>query len=239
MSEVRIARFVDMKACESIFSEKSTFVLRSPEHYKRLYETTNGKKGDRDEGCAHKVNGRPAEFTGFVASCWTKLEGTKPTHGEWGIFQGSVVAIVSTPSKVCDFLEKAFEFKDRKMLGSQRFPFLSIKHNEVDYDPLNNNGDHNNIINKVPFVKDKRFVKEEEYRFVLTYAQYPHVIDSYIFCSGIDYMEKCFVNPEISKKENKKEKAELQQIVQRAGSYYGDFYGKKPYQIITNVAILF
>jgi len=70
MSEVKIARFVDIKACKSIFSENSTFVLRSPEHYRRLYEITAGgnTKGDRDEGCANTIDGGTAEFTGFVAS---------------------------------------------------------------------------------------------------------------------------------------------------------------------------
>ena len=68
MSEVKIARFVGIEACKSIFSEKSTFVLRSPEHYRRLYETNEGgtDKGDRAEGCADTIDGGTAEFTGRV-----------------------------------------------------------------------------------------------------------------------------------------------------------------------------
>ena len=48
MSEFKIARFVGIEACRSIFSENSTFVLRSPKHYWRLYETSEGEdtKGD-------------------------------------------------------------------------------------------------------------------------------------------------------------------------------------------------
>ena len=89
MSEGKIARFVGIEACKSIFSERSTFVLRSPEHYRRLYEITAGgnTKGDRDEGCANTIDGGTAEFTGFVASCWTKLKGSEPTTYEWNIFK--------------------------------------------------------------------------------------------------------------------------------------------------------
>jgi hypothetical protein len=119
MTEVKIARFVDIEACKSIFSEKSTFVLRSPEHYRRLYETSNGEKGDKYEGCAHTVDGGTHEFTGFVASCWTKLEETEPTPKEWNIFkenEQNIVAIISTPSKVCEFLDKV----TRNKMGSHK-----------------------------------------------------------------------------------------------------------------------
>ena len=76
MSEVnKIARFVGIEACKSIFSDKSTFVLRSPEHYVRLYETGEGEtgKGDRNEGYAEIVGGGSAGYTSFVFSCWTIL----------------------------------------------------------------------------------------------------------------------------------------------------------------------
>ncbi|MBN1393140.1 MAG: hypothetical protein JW947_10105 [Sedimentisphaerales bacterium] len=239
MSEIKIARFVDIEACKSIFSEKSTFVLRSPEHYRRLYETTDGEKGDRNEGYAHTVDGGTAEFTGFVVSCWTKIKGTEPTTDEWDIFKGNeqnIVAIISTPSKVSEFLDKVLE--TNKEREDRRFPFWPVEHKEVDYDPPNNIN-HTNITDVVPFVKDKKFVNQKEYRFVLKYAQYPCMIDSYIFCGGVDYIEKCFVNPEISREENKKKKDELQQIIQRAGSGYWDFYNKRPNQIIANIDILF
>jgi len=236
MSEVKIARFVDIEACKSIFSEHSTFVLRSPEHYRRSYETTSGEKGDRNEGCAHTVGGGTAEFTGFVVSCWTKLKGTEPTHDEWDIFkknEQNIVAIISTPSKVCEFLNSVLETnKERK---NRRFPFWPVEHKEVDYDPPNN-VDHTNITDVVPFVKDKKFVNQQEYRFILKYAQHPHLIDSYIFCGGIDYMEKCFANPGMTKKEDKER---LQLILMNAMCGYGDFTDKKMGDIIANADILF
>ena len=84
MSEIKIARFVGIEACKSIFSEKSTFVLRSSEHYRRLYETNEGgtDKGDRAEGCADTIDGGTAEFTGWIASCWTILDKDEPTSNE-------------------------------------------------------------------------------------------------------------------------------------------------------------
>jgi len=235
MPEIKIARFVDIRACKSIFSEKSTFVLRSPEHYKRLYETTGGKEGDRNEGCAHIAGGRTPEFTGFVCSCWTMLKGSEPTHDEWNIFkedEWNIVAIVSTPSKVSEFLNKTLETNEE--CGERRFPFEPVEHNEVDYKSPNH-VDHTNIWDIVPFSKGEQFREESEYRFVLKYSEYSHVIDSYIFCGGIDYMEKCFVNPEISKEE--KEKLHLVILIAMCG--YGDFTNKEMSDIIANADILF
>lgn len=234
MSEIKIARFVDIEACKSIFSEHSTFVLRSPEYYRRLYETTNGEKGDRYEGYAHSNDGDTAEFTGFVASCWTKLEGAEPTPKEWSIFEEqkqNIVAVISTPSKVCEFLDKALETKREN--AKRRFPFWPVEHRGVTYGPMNK-VDHTNI-DDVPFVKDKIFINEKEYRFVLNYTQFPCLIDSFIFCSGIDYMEKCLINPGIKKED----KEILQPIIENAMYGYGDFMDKDMAAIIVNMNILF
>lgn len=236
MSEFKIARFVGIKVCKSIFSENSTFVLRSPEHYRRLYETTEGRtaKGDRDEGCADTVDGGTAEFTGFVASCWTILKGTEPIRDEWNIFkenEQNIVAIVSTPSKVCAFLNKALETDKERT--KRRFPFLPVEHGEVKYEKVH--VDHTNITDVVPFTKGEQFTEQKEYRFVLKYV-WPHLIDSFIFCGGIDYMEKCFVNPEITKKEYKEI---LRLTIMNAMCGYGHFSDKNMGEILANADILF
>ncbi len=234
MSEVKIARFVGIKACKSIFSEKSTFVLRSPEHYRRLYETNEGgtAKGDRAEGRADTIDGGTAEFNCWAASCWTILDGEEPTSDEWDIFKENdqnIVAIVSTPSKVCMFLDKALETNNER--PNRRFPFHSVEHDKVNYEKVH--VDHTNISN-VSFMKVVQFTKQKEYRFVLTYG-WPNLIDSFIFCGGIDYMEKCFVNPEISKEY----KEILRLIIMKAMAGYGDFEGKTMPDIIANTDILF
>ncbi len=236
MSEVnKIARFVGIEACKSIFSEKSTFVLRSPEHYRRLYETNEGEtdKGDRDEGCAETLDGGTAEFTGWVASCWTKLRESEPTSDEWDIFKENdqnIVAIVSTPSKVCEFLDKSLE--TNKEHTERRLPFSPVTHKEVKYEKVH--VDRTNIIDVVPFNKDVKFIKQKEYRFVLTYT-FPNLIDSFIFCSGIDYMERCFANPKICNEQ--KEKLRLIIMVAMAG--YGNFSDKNMGDIIVNVDDIF
>jgi hypothetical protein len=235
MSEVKIARFVGIEACKSIFSEKSTFVLRSPEYYIRLYETNEGgsDKGDRAEGCPGTLGGGTSEFKSWIASCWTILEGGKPSSDEWDIFKKkdqNIVAIVSTPSKVCKFLDKALE--TNKENTNRRFPFHPVEHKEANYEK--EHVDHTNIIDVVPFAKRKQFTKQKEYRFVLTYA-FPNLIDSFIFCGGIDYMERCFANPEMYKKQ----KEELRLIIMKAMAGYGDFWGKKMGDIITNVDDIF
>ncbi len=235
MSEFKIARFVGVEACRSIFSEKSTFVLRSPEHYRRLHEINIGEtaKGDRAEDCADKINGGTAQFTSWVASCWTKLKESKPTSDEWDIFKKddqNIVAIVSTPSKVCEFLEKALETNQERT--TRRFPFYRVKHEEVNY--KKRHIDRTNIIDNVPFTKRKQFKEQNEYRFVLTYG-WPHVIDSFIFCGGINYMEQCFANPEMCKEQKEK----LRLIIMGAMAGYGDFYGKAVPDIIANAEVLF
>jgi len=233
MSEVnKIARFVGIEACNSIFSEKSTFVLRSLEHYIRLYETDGGAsgKGDRDEGCSDTTdNKKVVGNTDFVISCWTILDQNKPTSDEWGIFKKNnqnIVAIVSTPSKVCKFLEEKLE-TDKECSPFRR----PVKHDKVKYgEPIA----PSRIIDDGPFQKKLRFTNQKEYRFVLK-SWSPHLIDSLIFCGGIDYMEQCFVNPTMCKEQKEK----LQDIIQKAGVYYGDFHGKQPCDIIANVDVLF
>lgn len=234
MSEVKIARFVGIEACKSIFSEKSTFVLRSPEHYIRLYEINEGEteKGDRAEGSADTIDGGTAGFKGWVVSCWTKLKKSEPTSDEWDIFKKkdqNIVAIVSTPSKVCKFLDKALG--TNKENTNRRFPFHPVKHDEVNYgEPI----DPGDIIDNVPFSKDVKFIKQEEYRFVLRYG-FPNIIDSFIFCAGIDYMEKRFVNSKMCKEQKK----ELRVIIERARNGYGDFEDMKMGDIIANVNDIF
>ena len=237
MSEGKIARFVGIEACKSIFSEKSTFVLRSPEHYRRLYETSEGgiAKGDRDEGCAEIIGGGKAEYTGWVVSCWTKLKGSEPTSDEWNIFKENdqnIVAIVSSPSKVCEFLNKALE--TNKEYAQRRFPFYSVEHNKVSY---GNKIKTAEAIDSGPFQKNPKYAKQKEYRFVLRYG-FPNIIDSFIFCGGIDYMEKCLVNPEMNE-EYKKYRERLQMIIMNAQAGYGDFTDKEMSDIIANADILF
>lgn len=242
MEEIKIARFIGIEACRSVFSENSTFVLRSPLHYRRLYETSEGRdaKADGNEGIAETPDGGTAEFTGFLASCWTILDGSEPTHDEWDIFrenEQNVVAIVTTPRLVSEFLKATLQI-DREHT-ERRFPFLSLEHRKVSYEKQDI--DSTNIIDVVPFTKNDRFRKEKEYRFVLNYA-WAHVIDSLVFCAGVKYMETrdddCFVNfanPEASR-ENK---YKLLSTLMTATSGYGDFSGRGISELVSNADILF
>jgi len=226
MSEVKIARFVGIEACKSIFSDKSTFVLRSPEHYQRLYETSEGTIGDKDESPG---------YLGYVMSCWTKLKTSKPTRKEWDIFKKdnqNIVAIISTPNKVCDFLNRVLQ-TDKYHTEKRRFPFYPVVCREVNY-KRPDNINHTNIADIEPFTKDEKFTKENEYRLILKYTC-PYVIDSLILCGGIDYMEKCFANPDMCKKQRE----ELQPIILYPGDGYGDFEDKQMDKFIANFNDLF
>ena len=216
---MRIARFVNMEACGSIFSDYSTFVLRSSEYYRRReYETGRGDERELEVRC---TNGGTAKSGHFVLSCWTKLDRDEPTREEWNIFPDSVVAIVSTPSKVCTLLERVFEMEDGKMQNRRRFPFTSVVHKTVTYiDEVAEEITSDNIMDITVFTKRKKFTNQKEYRFALPYSIMPHMIDSYIFAkTPDDYMEKCFANPEIKKED----KESLRQNLENAMCGYGHF----------------
>jgi hypothetical protein len=233
MAEVKIARFIGIDACKSVFWENSTFVLRSPEHYRRLYETTAGAdtRGDRSEGTAEKIGGGSADLTCFLASCWTKLQRTEPTRREWDVFkkdEQNVVAIVTTPTLLSEFLNKALQLEGDP--AQRRFPFLSLDHREVSYEEQDI--DHANISAVVPFTKNGDFKDQQKYRFVLKYAGLP-VIDSLIFCAHYGYVERRddgrlfnFANPEMCP-QNKKE---LLTALLTAGAGYGDFANRQTYK---------
>jgi len=234
MAEVKIARFIGIDACKSVFSDNSTFVLRSPLYYRRLYGTTAGAdtKGDRNEGTAETICGGSADFTDFLASCWTVLEGSEPTPDEWDIFkkdEQNVVAIVTTPGSVSKFLNRALRLDEDPT--KRRLPFLSLHHRPVSSEKQDIDQTNNSDV--VPFTKSEAFKDQQEYRFVVKYAG-PPIIDSFIFCAGFDYMERrddgrlCnFANPKMS--QQNKEKLLMTLLI--AGAGYGDFANGETFQI--------
>jgi hypothetical protein len=164
--------------------------------------------------------------------CDRLLEGDEPTSDEWNIFKEkdqNIVAIISAPIKVCKFLEKTFETD--KEQTKRKFPFYSVEHEEVKY---GNQIDPAKIIDDLPFQKKPKFTKQKEYRFVLR-CYHPNIIDSLIFCSGIDYMEPFFVNPKMREDQKK----ELQTIMWALKGSYGDFDGKNMNNFIANINDLF
>ena len=235
---MKIARFVDLPACKSIFSHRSTFVLRSAEHYRRQ-ETD---RGDAEELRVIEVDGGSAEMNSFALSCWTILDGDEPTEDEWKMFPDCAVAIISTPEKVTAYLTTAFEIQPRTSRDSavgRRHPFSYILHGEVLYaDAVPGPITFDNIVAKTVFTKRKRFENQKEYRFALPFNLEPHAIDTYVFTKQPDYMEKCFASPEIRR--FPKEKAtQLLRIIGEASADYGHFHRKKLDEIIANADDLF
>jgi hypothetical protein len=207
MSEPKIARFVDLNACNSIFSDGSTFVLRSSEYYRRLHETEGrnsatgvcGGRGDDRELEVSSPNRQPSTF-GWLLSCWVILDGETPSDDEWPIFGRPAVATISTPEEVRTALEKTFGIGDGTTPPDPRCPFMCMHHRQVDspesesVPPTN----FDNIIDITLFTKRPKFANQKEYRFAL--ADRLHIIDSYIFrIAPEEYMEKCLINPQIAK----------------------------------------
>jgi hypothetical protein len=226
---MKIARFVDLKACESIFSEFSTFVLRSATHYRRLYET-HGE--DAEELRVRTASGDSAEMTFFALSCWTMLDGDEPTRDEWNTFPDRVVAIISTPARVCAFLEETFPAGE-----ARRHPFIFVEHKEVRYDDaVLGEITQDNIMDITVFTKRKQFARQKEYRFALPFSAVSHTIDSYIFSpnSPTAYMDTCVANPAMCTQD----KERLWRILMNAQCGYGHFSRWKLCEIIANSGIL-
>ena len=106
--DFKIARFIDLSACKKIFSDYSTFVLRSPQHYRNIEDEqkrdkTKGKRDKAEGYIEHKDElGRVghSERMCYLISCWTKLEGELPSDDEWKIFgEDHIMALISTPDK--------------------------------------------------------------------------------------------------------------------------------------------
>ncbi len=256
MSEIKIARFVNMEACKSIFSGNSTFVLRSFEHYRYLiekYGKAHGQAGkcDSNDGTCGLDGGGTAEASPHLISCWTRLDGDEPTEEEWDIFNkrkdsnegnegnesddgnDSIVAIISTPTKILSFLKEAF--KDNRVEQSRelRYPFDEVKEDKVNYaDEV----DGKNLKEQTVFTKYKKFGNQKEHRFALSFSSFVPPIDSYIFVTrNVDYMETCLANPKLSDDKRK----ELQTLCRKAACGYGAFHGMSLHEIIGNVDILF
>jgi len=236
---VRIARFVDLAACGSIFSDESTFVLRSEIYYRRHYETQHGDAQELQRECP----GHSAEFSSVLLSCWTILDGKEPTEAEWGLFDNSVVALISTPAKVSKFLKNAFELGDTEQPESRRLPFLLLEHKAVCYNNRLVEITAENIWNETVFVKRPEFRDQKEYRFALPFSGgLPHHIEAYIFSRDpFKYLETCYANPAMSEEseESEEQRGTLLHILLKATGGYGHFQNKKIADFFGNPEIVF
>ncbi len=197
----------------------------------------HSSRGDESEPEVQLAGGGSAEAPGFVLSCWTMLGGDKPTPKEWEIFPDSAVAIISTPDKVCKFLEKAFRTGEVKGPCRPRYPFICVNHKAVTYaDEVAEEITPESIMDIVPFTKRLGFKKEKEYRFAVAYSPAPHFLDTYIFIAmhSDDYMDTCFVNPAMCTQD----KNELHSVLVTAMCGYGSFEGKSLSEIIANADVV-
>lgn len=233
MSALRIARFVDVQACKQVFSDYSTFVLRSAEHYRMKCETDGG---DEKEMIQRTLSNGSAEVSRVLISCWTILDKPEPAVEEWAVFRGMPVAIISDPARVCSVLERAFDFGDYRLPSGRRSPLMSVTHKAVRYADEVPDVNKGTIWESAVFTKRLKFHKQNEYRFAIPYAA-SHWIDSYIFATSDPgaYMEKCLVNPEMLPDE----KATLLRVLLDAMAGYGSFGRMKMSDIVANSDVLF
>jgi len=221
--DIKIARFIDIDACKQVFSESySTFLLRSHKYYWHIEDTA---KQDKTEFQVQGENGTME--TGYaLLNCWTILDGDEPSDEEWKIFKkdSPVVAIVSSPKKVCDFLYATLNIKRE---NGRSHPFFRIERKEVDYkEKVKGKA----TIQDAIFTKDKKFEEEKEYRFAVFYSAMFHEINTYIFHAQNpdEYMGKCYFNPSSSGAEA------LLNTILSATAGYGPFDRKKLCDIIAN-----
>ncbi len=226
--DIKIARFIDINACKQVFSESySTFLIRSHKYFWHIEDT------DKQDKTEFQVPGEndTMETDYALLSCWTILKGDEPTEKEWKIFEKDlpVVAIVSSPQKVYNFLYKILDI-ERK--NGRTHPFFKIEQEKVRYiDKGKEKLKGNPTILDAIFTKDKRFIQEEEYRFGVFYSAVFHEINTYIFHAQnpYEYMGKCYFNPSSTGADV------LLNTISSATADYGPLYGKKPCDIIANI----
>lgn len=181
MNDFRIARFIDLNACRSIFSDFSTFLLGSPERYYHI----EGEKQDLDENWVTLGDTTYSSFS-WLMSSWVKLEGSLPNEDEWQLFNkhknnpDHIIALVSSPEKVASFLLDKLKIKEKNA-------FCKLEHCPVTYYNKGNYKLKSDGPN-TPFFKRDCFEHENEYRFVVKYnttspSNLPHT-HTYIFQSG-------------------------------------------------------
>lgn len=187
--DFKIARFIDLSACKKIFSDYSTFVLRSPKHYRNIEDE---QKRDKADGyIKHKdKHGRigHSERMCYLISCWTKLDGDVPSCDEWKIFgEDHMLALISTPEKVNNCIEKKLITVKPNNVRSLCW---RVDHREVHYYKKGTNQDQNKVFEG--FHKDNFFRKEKEYRFVVSVRGY---IDTLMFyAEPDDYCDTAIIN---------------------------------------------
>ena len=185
----KIARFINLSACKKIFSDYSTFVLRSPEYYRNIEDE---QKRDKAEGSIkHKdKHGRinHSEAMCYLISCWTKLDDDVPSCDEWKIFgEDHILALISTPAKVKNCIEKKLI-----TVKPDNVPSLCwmVGHREVIYYKEGTSQDQNKVFEG--FHKNDYFWKEKEYRFVVNTRGY---IDTLMFyAEPEDYCNTAIIN---------------------------------------------
>jgi len=193
MDDFKIVRFVDLKACKRIFSEDSTFVLGSHKHYRYI----EGIKQDTKEGIIKIKNIHANSPCNCLISCWTRLETGKLTEDDWNIFTTNedkpMLAFVSTPKKVEDFLKCTLDIKSGNL-------FFLIDKGKVIYYTQDTKLPDDKHFWKLGFYKKQEFCNEREYRFVLVYTTFHHSIDFYTFITHNPecYYDEIFYNPKAS-----------------------------------------
>ncbi len=189
--DFKIARFIDLSTCKKVFPDKSfldygTFVLRSPEYYRNIEDK---KKRDRDEDRIQYINefNQRCEDEGgwHLISCWTVLEGDKPSDDEWSIFDDShIMALISTPEKVAKCIKK------KLILDKGNSLCWKVTHEKVEYYPKWTRRKLNDTFDGL--YKNDYFLKEKEYRFVVNVRN--HVDTLMFYADPEEYCDTARIN---------------------------------------------
>lgn len=187
--DFKIARFIDLSACKRIFSNYSTFVLRSPEYYRNM---ENKRKRDKAEGSIEHKNEQgqiyQSERMNYLISCWTMLKGDEPSYDEWMIFDDDkhppILALISTPEKVAKCIKKKMRIDKDDSL------YWRVEHKEVIYYEKGTYQDSDKVFEG--FYKGNCFSEEKEYRFVVNVKN--HIDTLMFYAEPEEYCDTAMMN---------------------------------------------
>ncbi|MFT3741093.1 MAG: hypothetical protein QM752_00145 [Gammaproteobacteria bacterium] len=201
-NETKILRFLDEPGllhtlgiskdlgCEA--SLTPSFLLRSLEHYRKV----ESDKGDPREQKIVNSLGTDANLNPCLISSWSCYSENDLNNIEtWKAFPSAVAAVESTVLDVQNIIN---DITTNNPLVNFNGRF---NHGRIHYYAPGDN--HVNEIYKGPaivFVKEKKFEKEQEYRFaVLFNAHQKFSVDSYsvkLSSNGRSYITKIYINTE-------------------------------------------
>ncbi len=176
---IKIGRFLSLRDAGLLFDvhANNTFCLCTQHYYYQLWKDGDHERGDENESRADFQNGShkivQLANCSFI-SCWSVID--NESNLRWDIFNFKPdVVIISDNSAVGKFLQTHFEHQ----LKARAFNF---QEGRVQYHDGTEPSGFN--LDQVAFMKNKKYERQNEYRFILKYLPPSPIFQKIVFYIG-------------------------------------------------------